>query len=127
MREARYQNLWDLIVNNDDISFKHIISRLDSNDLKFLYGVNTETRKLIKRSSRAIELKKRFDVKKMSSISTLEFAWEHFPWGGTYNSVEEEFRSPRDFVDIDFGSSVGALSVGHVERNIFLLESCSNE
>jgi hypothetical protein len=85
MREARYQNLWDLIVNNDDISFKHIISRLDSNDLKFLYGVNTETRKLIKRSSRAIELKKRFDVKKMSSISTLEFAWEHFPWGGTYN------------------------------------------
>ena len=55
------------------------------NDLKFLYGVNTETRKLIKRSSRAIELKKRFDVKKMSSISTLEFAWEHFPWGGTYN------------------------------------------
>ena len=47
--------------------------------------MNTETRKLIKRSSRKKELKKGFDVKKMSSISTLEFAWEHFPWGGTYN------------------------------------------
>ncbi|CAL6315201.1 unnamed protein product [Bathycoccus prasinos] len=77
MREARYQNLWDLIVNNDDISFKHIIPRLDSNDLKFLYGVNTETRKLIKRSSRAEDLKKKFWIKEMSSISTLEVAWEN--------------------------------------------------
>jgi hypothetical protein len=50
---------------------------LNSNDVKFLYGVNTETRKLIKRSSRAGDLKKRFKVSEMSSISTLEFAWEH--------------------------------------------------
>jgi hypothetical protein len=39
--------------------------------------VNTETRKLIKRSSRADDLKKVFKVKEMSSILTLEFAWEH--------------------------------------------------
>ena len=44
---------------------------------KFLYEVNTETRKLIKRSSREKELKGRFKVEEMSSISTLEFAWEH--------------------------------------------------
>ena len=50
-------------------------------DLKFLYEVNTETRKLIKRSSRAGDLKETFKVREMSSISTLEFAWEHFPWG----------------------------------------------
>jgi hypothetical protein len=42
-----------------------------------LYEVNTETRKLIKRSSRKEELKKNFYIKEMSSISTLEFAWEH--------------------------------------------------
>jgi hypothetical protein len=36
-------------VNNDDITFTHILPRLNSNDVKFLYGVNTETRKLIKR------------------------------------------------------------------------------
>jgi len=70
-------SLWDLIVNNDDISLTHILPRLDSNDVKFLHDVNTETRKLIKRSSRKGELKKRFKVNKMSSISTLEFAWEH--------------------------------------------------
>jgi hypothetical protein len=39
--------------------------------------VNTETRALIKRSSRKEELKKKFYVKEMSSISTLEFMWEN--------------------------------------------------
>ena len=51
--------------------------KLNGTDLKFFYDVNTETRKLIKRSSRARDLKKSFLVKEMSSISTLEFAWEH--------------------------------------------------
>ena len=69
--------LWDLVVKCDDICFTHILPRLDSNDLKFLYEVNTETRKLIKRSSRAGDLKKRFKVNEMSSISTLEVAWEN--------------------------------------------------
>ena len=90
--------LWELIVKCDDICLTHILPRLNQTDLKFLYGVNTETRKLIKRSSRAIELKKRFDVKKMSSISTLEFAWEHFPWGGTYNhGMTEELMDEKYF------------------------------
>jgi hypothetical protein len=69
--------LWDVIVNNDDITFNHILPRLNSNDVKFLYEVNSETRKLIKRSPRAGDLKKRFDVSEMSSISTLEVAWEN--------------------------------------------------
>ena len=60
-----------------DIVEKHILPKLNRNDVKFLYGVNTETRKLVKRSSRKGELKKGFKVKEMSSISTLEFAWEH--------------------------------------------------
>jgi len=42
-----------------------------------LHGVNTETRKLIKRSSRAGDLKEKFKVNEMSSISTLEVAWEN--------------------------------------------------
>jgi hypothetical protein len=76
-RRMGERDVWDLIVNNDDICFKHILPRLNSNDVKFLYGVNTETRKLIKRSSRESDLKKKFKVREMSSISTLEFAWEH--------------------------------------------------
>ncbi|CCO16468.1 predicted protein [Bathycoccus prasinos] len=43
-----------------DVVEKHVLPRLNSNDVKFLYGVNTETRKLIKRSSRKGELKERF-------------------------------------------------------------------
>ena len=60
-----------------DIVEKHVMCKLNGTDLKFFYDVNTETRKLIKRSSRARDLKKSFIVKEMSSISTLEFAWEH--------------------------------------------------
>ena len=52
--------MWDLIVKCDDICFTHILPRLNGTDLKFLYEVNTETRKLIKRSSREKELKERF-------------------------------------------------------------------
>ena len=76
-RKVGQRDVWDLIVNNDDVSFKHILPRLNSNDVKFLYEVNSETRKLIKRSSRARDLTKGFKVKEMSSISTLEVAWEH--------------------------------------------------
>jgi len=69
--------LWDVIVNNDDICFKHILPRLNQTDIKFLYDVNTETRAMIKRSSRKDDLQSGFKVKEMSSISTLEFAWEN--------------------------------------------------
>ena len=70
-------SLWDVVVKWDDICFKHILPRLNRTDVKFLYDVNTETRDLIKRSSRAGDLKKGFKVSEMSSISTLEFAWEN--------------------------------------------------
>jgi hypothetical protein len=52
--------LWEVIVKCDDICFTHILPRLNSSDVKFLYGVNTETRKLVRRSSRAGDLKKGF-------------------------------------------------------------------
>jgi hypothetical protein len=69
-------DFWDVIVKNDDICFKHILPRLNRTDVKFLFEVNSETRALIKRSSRENDLEKRFIVEEMSSISTLEFAWE---------------------------------------------------
>jgi hypothetical protein len=84
--------VWDLIVNNDDICFKHILPRLNRTDVKFLYGVNSETRKLIKRSSRAGELKKKFKVNEMSSISTLEVAWENRDNKSLWSRWEDETR-----------------------------------
>jgi hypothetical protein len=80
-RRIGERDVWSLIVNDDDICFKHILPRLNGTDVKFLYEVNTETRALIKRSTRAGDLERRFKIEEMSSISTLEVAWEHFPWG----------------------------------------------
>jgi hypothetical protein len=60
-----------------DIVEKHVMCKLNGTDLKFFYGVNTETRELIKRSSRAEDLRYWFKVKEMLSISTLEFVWEN--------------------------------------------------
>ncbi|CAL6285546.1 unnamed protein product [Bathycoccus prasinos] len=74
---GKSDSLWGLIVKNDDICFTHILPRLNSNDVKFLYGVNSETRKLIKRSPRADDVKNEFKVSEMSSISTLKFVWEN--------------------------------------------------
>jgi len=76
-RGIRERGLWGMIVNNDDITFTHILPRLNQTDIKFLYGVNSETRALVKRSSRAGDLKKKFKVEEMSSVSTLEFVWEN--------------------------------------------------
>ena len=70
-------SLWEVIVKWDDVRFKHILPSLDFlNDVKFVYGVNAETRKMSKRSSRKKELKKGFKVCEMLSISTLDWAWE---------------------------------------------------
>ena len=76
-RRMGERDLWDTIVNNDDICFEHILPKLNGTDVKFLFEVNGETRALIKRSSRVGELEKSFEVSEMSSISTLEFAWEN--------------------------------------------------
>ena len=58
MRRVRERDLWDVIVNNDDITFTHILPRLNGTDIKFLHEVNYETRALVKRSSRAGDLKR---------------------------------------------------------------------
>ena len=127
--------LWDLIVNNDDICFTHILPRLNQTDLKFLYGVNTETRALVKRSSRAGELKEKFDVREMSSISTLEVAWEHKSlWRSRWNQTDfceqvartnklellkwarEEKECEWDYSTIDAAASQGNLENGTVLR-----------
>ena len=63
-RKVGQRDLWDLIANNDDICFTHVLPRLNSTDLKFLHLVNSETRKLIKRSSREGELKEKFKSKR---------------------------------------------------------------
>jgi len=72
-----------------DIVEKHVMCKLNGTDLKFFYEVNTETRKLIKRSSRKGELEGKFKVYEMSSISTLEVAWENKSlWPSWWNETD---------------------------------------
>jgi hypothetical protein len=81
-RRMGQRDLWDVIVNNDDVCFKHILPKLNGTDIKFLYDVNSETRALIKRAAPSgIELQKKFKIAELSSISTLEFAWDNVQWG----------------------------------------------
>jgi hypothetical protein len=71
-----------------DIVEKHVMCKLNGTDLKFFYDVNTETRKLVKRSSRADDLEEGFNVREMSSISTLEFVWENKSlWPGHWDET----------------------------------------
>ncbi len=129
-RRIGERDVWDLIVNNDDICFKHILPRLNGTDLKFLYGVNSETRKMVKRSSRASDLKKAFKIEEMSSISTLEVAWEHYPWGmfgkddETYFCYEVAETNKLELLkwareekecDWDYGTSDAAARHGNLE------------
>ena len=90
LRVDERDDLWDVIVNNDDVCFEYILPRLNQTDVKFLFEVNAETRALIKRSSRKEELRKAFQVEEMSSISTLEFAWEN-------RSLWRKWLNERDF------------------------------
>ena len=91
-RRIGQRDLWDVIVNNDDICFKHILPRLNQTDVKFLFEVNSETRALIKRSSKKYALKLSFYVQEMSSISALEFAWEnHSLWSDRWGGCEKYF------------------------------------
>ena len=91
-RKLSQRDLWDVIVDNDDVCFEHILPRLNGTDVKFLYGVNRETRALIKRSSRNDDLRKLFKVSEMSSISTLEFAWENRSLWPTYWNERQFWR-----------------------------------
>ena len=43
--------LWRIVTDHLDIFDGHILPKLDGNEVKFLYDVNTESRAAIKRSS----------------------------------------------------------------------------
>ena len=90
-RRIGERDVWSLIVKCDDICFQHILPRLNSNDVKFLYEVNTETRKLIKRSSRAGDLKKKFKVRR--DVVDIDFG----DCVGAYIVVAEYLEDESDF------------------------------
>ena len=80
-------DLWKLITDYPDIFETHVLlsGYLNDSDIKMFYESCRASRSAVKRAK--IELQDRFRVEELSSISTLELAWEGYPWG-------ERARSP---------------------------------
>jgi hypothetical protein len=73
--------LWKFIVDHPDIFEAHVLlsGKLNGSDIKMFYGSCRASRSAVKKAK--IKLGERFGVHELSSISTLELAWEGYPWG----------------------------------------------
>ena len=73
-------DLWKLIIDYPDIFETHVLKSgyLNGTDIKMFYECCRASRDAVKRAK--IELQERFGVYELSSISTLELAWEGYPW-----------------------------------------------
>jgi hypothetical protein len=74
-------DLWKLITDYPDIFETHVLlsGYLNKSDIKMFYESCRASRDAIKRAK--IELQEKCWVPEFSSISTLELAWEGYPWG----------------------------------------------
>jgi hypothetical protein len=75
--------LWKFIVDHPDIFEAHVLlsGKLNKTDIKMFYECCRASRRAVIRAK--IELQEKFEVHELSSISTLELAWEGYPWGET--------------------------------------------
>ena len=73
--------LWKLVIDWPDVFEKHVLlsGYLNGTDIKMFYGSCRASRRAVKRAK--IELEDMFYISELSSISTMELAWEGYPWG----------------------------------------------
>ena len=85
-----------------DIFEKHVLlsGKLNGSDIKMFYECCRASRRAVIRAK--IKVQERFRVRELSSISTLELAWEGYPWGermrlpnGEARMLNQEFFSWR--------------------------------
>ena len=58
--ECDDNRLWRVVTDHPDIFDTHIVTKLNGNDVKFFYDVNSESRAAIKRSS--VQLRDAFKI-----------------------------------------------------------------
>jgi len=94
--------LWKFIVDHRDIFEAHVLlsGKLNGSDIKMFYESCRASRSAVKRAK--IKLEKKFFVRALSSISTLEMAWEGYRWGerrrfpeGKVVTMNQEYFSNR--------------------------------
>ena len=66
--------LWRLVTDHPDIFDTHVVPKLNGNDVKFFYDVNTESRRAIKRSG--AQLPDAFKIGDFDTKSTISWALE---------------------------------------------------
>jgi hypothetical protein len=90
--------LWKLVTDWPDVFEKHVLlsGYLNESDIKMFYECCRASRRAVKRAK--IELQERFCVYELSSISTMELAWEGYPWGeGVRFQNGKEFTFNQEF------------------------------
>ena len=73
--------LWTgLVLHHKDVFVSHVLSKLNTTDRWFFKKVNRESRGVLEYAG--VNVSELYtDVYECSSISTLEWAWNHMPWG----------------------------------------------
>ena len=66
--------LWQIVTDHPDIFDRHVVPKLNGNDVKFFYDVNTESRAAIQRSG--ARLPDAFKIGEFHTKSTLSWALE---------------------------------------------------
>ena len=80
-RSSSSSPLWNgLVLHHKDVFVSHVIPKLNRTDRWFFSEVNRESRGVLEYAGVDVS-KLCWNVYECSSISTLEWAWNHFPWG----------------------------------------------
>ena len=66
--------LWRIVTDHPDIFDTHVVTKLNGNDVKFFYDVNTESRAAIQRSG--VQLRDAFKIRDFDTTSTISWALE---------------------------------------------------
>ena len=69
---ASERKLWQIVTDHPDIFDTHVVTKLNGNDVKFFYDVNTESRAAIKRSG--ARLPDAFKIGDFDTTSTISWA-----------------------------------------------------
>ena len=66
--------LWRIVTGYPDIFDAHVVTKLNGNDVKFFYDVNSESRRAVKRSK--VRLPNAFKIEDFDTTSTISWALE---------------------------------------------------
>ena len=66
--------LWRTVTDHPDVFDAHVVTKLNGNDVKFFYDVNSESRRAIQRSK--VRLPNAFKIEDFDTTSTISWALE---------------------------------------------------